>query len=236
MDNVPFAHARGAYRAVKPAVVVLCRPGTAKTTDLIPTSQRLKRLSSTLAWSDLADMPTPTDPSAVPLTVHIDPHLMQAAEEVLPRIRMAPDQAIQMFFQALVDFQTCRPSCWSPTRKPSGPSRMPVPATCPYTKTLMPCLTTSGATIRAATTCQQEADATPAQRTDASVDRKPCESGISPLWAVTAAYGFYSHVAPPEPGRTCLASTLSDFRLPPACCGHQLTDTRRPPADRSFPT
>ena len=38
-------------------------------------------------------MPTATDPPAVPLTVHIDPHLMQAAEEVLSRIRMAPDQA-----------------------------------------------------------------------------------------------------------------------------------------------
>ena len=54
-------------------------------------------------------MPTPTDPPAVPLTVHIDPHLMRAAEGVLSRIRMTPDQAIGMFLQALVDFQTMPP-------------------------------------------------------------------------------------------------------------------------------
>ena len=62
-------------------------------------------------------MPTPTDPPAVPLTVHIDPHLMQAAEEVLSRIRMAPDQAIQMFFQALVDFQTMPPQLLVPNEE-----------------------------------------------------------------------------------------------------------------------
>ena len=62
-------------------------------------------------------MPTPTDPPAVPLTVHIDPHLMQAAEEGLSRIQIAPDQAIQMFFQALVDFQTMPPQLLVPNEE-----------------------------------------------------------------------------------------------------------------------
>ena len=62
-------------------------------------------------------MPTPTDPPAVPLTVHIDPHLMRAAEEVLSRIQMAPDQAIRMFLQALVDFQTMPPQLLVPNEE-----------------------------------------------------------------------------------------------------------------------
>ena len=62
-------------------------------------------------------MPTPTDPSAVPLTVHIDPHLMRAAEEVLTRIQMTPDQAIRMFLQALVDFQTMPPQLLVPNEE-----------------------------------------------------------------------------------------------------------------------
>ena len=62
-------------------------------------------------------MPTPTDPPAVSLTVHIDPHLMRAAEEVLSRIQIAPDQAIQMFFQALVEFQTMPPQLLVPNEE-----------------------------------------------------------------------------------------------------------------------
>ena len=92
-------------------------PWTAQTTDLIRTSQRPQSQSSTLAWSYLADMPTPTDPPAVPLTVHIDPHLMRAAEEVLTRIQMTPDQAIRMFLQALVDFQTMPPQLLVPNEE-----------------------------------------------------------------------------------------------------------------------